>query len=56
MFTEAALGHFQEGSNLRDDDGAKRVFFGGECFLEGMSGEAYVMNAVPSSYFIHILF
>ncbi|KAL1334055.1 hypothetical protein AAHE18_11G149000 [Arachis hypogaea] len=26
---------------MRDDDGTKRVFFGGECFLEGISGEAY---------------
>ena len=37
MFTEAALGHSQEGSNFRDDDGAKRVFFGGERFIEGVS-------------------
>ncbi|KAG4971903.1 hypothetical protein JHK82_037572 [Glycine max] len=42
MFTEAALGHSQEGSNFRDDDGAKRVFFGGERFIEGVSGEAYI--------------
>jgi len=46
----------EEGSNLRDDDGAKRVFFGGERFIEGISGEAYVINAVPPSYFINILF
>ncbi|KAK2424001.1 hypothetical protein QL285_034409 [Trifolium repens] len=32
----------EEGSNLRDDDGAKRVFFGGERFIEGISGEAYI--------------
>ena len=51
MFTEAALGHSQEGSNFRDDDGAKRVFFGGERFIEGVSGEAYVLNAVPTTYF-----
>lgn len=56
MFTEAALGHSQEGSNFRDDDGAKRVFFGGERFIEGVSGEAYVINAVPPTYFINILF
>ncbi|GLT72538.1 hypothetical protein SLA2020_444640 [Shorea laevis] len=32
----------QGGANHRDDDGAKRVFFGGERFLEGISGEAYI--------------
>ena len=35
-------GRIQEGANRRDDDGAKRVFFGGERFLEGISGQAYV--------------
>jgi hypothetical protein len=49
MFTDATLGRSQVGSNLRDDDGAKRVFFGGERFIEGISGEAYVMNIVPST-------
>lgn len=29
-------------SNQKDDDGAKRVFFGGERFIDGVSGEAYV--------------
>ncbi|MCI02865.1 amino-terminal region of chorein A TM vesicle-mediated sorter, partial [Trifolium medium] len=42
MFTDATLGRSQVGSNLRDDDGAKRVFFGGERFIEGISGEAYI--------------
>ncbi|XP_052726420.1 uncharacterized protein LOC108334067 [Vigna angularis] len=42
MFTEATLDLSEEGSNLRDDDGAKRVFFGGERFIEGISGEAYI--------------
>lgn len=42
MFTEANLARAQEGANQRDDDGAKRVFFGGERFIEGISGEAYV--------------
>ncbi|XP_019453650.1 PREDICTED: uncharacterized protein LOC109355138 isoform X1 [Lupinus angustifolius] len=42
MFTDATLGRSQEGGNLRDDDGAKRVFFGGERFIEGISGEAYI--------------
>ncbi|GKV45780.1 hypothetical protein SLEP1_g52825 [Rubroshorea leprosula] len=32
----------QGGANHRDDDGAKRVFFGGERFLEGISGEANI--------------
>ncbi|XP_057528384.1 uncharacterized protein LOC130807247 [Amaranthus tricolor] len=35
-------GRVQEGANKRDDDGAKRVFFGGERFLEGISGQAYI--------------
>ena len=47
MFTGSTLGRSQEGANQRDDDGAKRVFFGGERFLEGISGEAYVMHTVP---------
>ncbi|KAJ1441910.1 Vacuolar protein sorting-associated protein 13, N-terminal domain [Sesbania bispinosa] len=42
MFTDATLGRSQAGANLRDDDGAKRVFFGGERFIEGISGEAYI--------------
>uniref|UniRef100_A0A1J3FWM1 UHRF1-binding protein 1-like n=1 Tax=Noccaea caerulescens TaxID=107243 RepID=A0A1J3FWM1_NOCCA len=41
MFTEANLARSEEG-NFRDDDGAKRVFFGGERFLEGISGQAYI--------------
>ncbi|GJS24631.1 hypothetical protein Tco_0453263 [Tanacetum coccineum] len=32
---------FSEGA-FKDDDGAKWVFFGGERFLEGISGEAYI--------------
>ncbi|XP_030441273.1 uncharacterized protein LOC115663413 isoform X1 [Syzygium oleosum] len=42
MFSEANLARAQEGADLRDDDGAKRVFFGGERFIEGISGEAYI--------------
>ncbi|XP_020591293.1 uncharacterized protein LOC110032114 isoform X2 [Phalaenopsis equestris] len=30
------------GKNGRDNDGAKRVFFGGERFLEGIAGQAYI--------------
>eukprot|EP00258_Populus_trichocarpa_P028792 XP_024444811.1 uncharacterized protein LOC18095895 isoform X1 [Populus trichocarpa] len=42
MFTDASLARAEEGASQRDDDGAKRVFFGGERFLEGISGEAYI--------------
>ncbi|XP_048235753.1 uncharacterized protein LOC8280713 isoform X2 [Ricinus communis] len=42
MFADASLARSQEGSTQRDDDGAKRVFFGGERFLEGISGEAHI--------------
>lgn len=42
MFSEANLARAQEGADQRDDDGAKRVFFGGERFIEGISGEAYI--------------
>ncbi|RDX88503.1 hypothetical protein CR513_29891, partial [Mucuna pruriens] len=42
MFTDATLGRSQRGANLRDEDGAKRVFFGGERLIEGISGEAYI--------------
>lgn len=54
-FTDPTFDHSQDGSNLRDDDGAKRAFFGGERFIEGISGEAYVMNSVPPIYFINIV-
>nr|XP_007132973.1 hypothetical protein PHAVU_011G140800g [Phaseolus vulgaris]ESW04967.1 hypothetical protein PHAVU_011G140800g [Phaseolus vulgaris] len=42
MFTDATLGRSQEGENLRDEDGAKRVLFGGERLIEGISGEAFI--------------
>ncbi|KAF3656570.1 putative autophagy-related protein 18f-like [Capsicum annuum] len=42
MFADAHFGSFQGGSNKRDEDGAKRVFFGGERFIEGISGEAHI--------------
>lgn len=32
----------EEASSRKDDDGAKRVFFGGERFIDRISGEAYV--------------
>ncbi|KAL5548246.1 hypothetical protein UlMin_003477 [Ulmus minor] len=42
MFTEAIVARSQGGGNQRDDDGAKRVFFGGERFIDGISGQAYI--------------
>ncbi|XP_068644395.1 uncharacterized protein [Aristolochia californica] len=42
MFTDAHLTCSGDGEKKRDDDGAKRVFFGGERFLEGISGQAYI--------------
>ncbi|KAK7262649.1 hypothetical protein RJT34_30224 [Clitoria ternatea] len=42
MFTDDTLGRSEKRANLIDDDGAKRVFFGGERFIEGISGEAYI--------------
>ncbi|OAY28562.1 uncharacterized protein LOC110600696 isoform X2 [Manihot esculenta] len=42
MFADASLARSQGGSTHREDDGAKRVFFGGERFLEGISGEAHI--------------
>ncbi|XP_057506904.1 uncharacterized protein LOC130790055 isoform X1 [Actinidia eriantha] len=41
MFADANFAASQEGSN-KDDDGAKRVFFGGERFIEGIAGQAYI--------------
>jgi len=43
MFTDTHLTSTTNGTNKRDDDGAKRLFFGGERFLEGISGQAYVI-------------
>lgn len=42
MFMDANIAHPEEEVNRRDEDGAKRVFFGGERFIEGISGEAYI--------------
>lgn len=44
MFADANLACAQEGPIGRDDDGAKRVFFGGERLIEGISGEANVIQ------------
>lgn len=51
MFADAHFGSSQGGSNKRDDDGAKRVFFGGERFIEGISGEAHVMQIGHTIFF-----
>nr|GEV74475.1 hypothetical protein [Tanacetum cinerariifolium] len=32
----------EDASSQKDDDGAKRAFFGGERFIDGISGEAYI--------------
>lgn len=32
----------QSGSNRKDNDGAKRMFFGGERFIDGISGQAHI--------------
>lgn len=42
MFMDANVASTQKAGNHRDDDGAKRAFFGGERFIEGISGEAFV--------------
>ncbi|XP_027910056.1 uncharacterized protein LOC114169213 isoform X2 [Vigna unguiculata] len=42
MFTDPTLGRSQEGSNPRDEDGEKRVLFGAERLIEGISGEAFI--------------
>ncbi|KAL6651988.1 hypothetical protein ACP70R_010913 [Stipagrostis hirtigluma subsp. patula] len=42
MFTDARFNSSSGQDNKRDDDGAKRMFFGGERFLEGISGEANI--------------
>ncbi|KAJ0974760.1 hypothetical protein J5N97_016725 [Dioscorea zingiberensis] len=42
MFTDACLASSNNEGTKHDDDGAKRLFFGGERFLEGISGEAFI--------------
>lgn len=44
MFMDARMASSSNQGNKRDADGAKRLFFGGERFLEGISGEAHVMQ------------
>lgn len=50
MFMDAHLQSSSSQGSKRDEDGAKRLFFGGERFLEGISGVAYV-NTISSSSF-----
>ncbi|XP_073025506.1 uncharacterized protein [Primulina eburnea] len=42
MFLDAKFSNSIDESNRKDEDGAKRVFFGGERFIEGISGEAHI--------------
>ncbi|KAL3508536.1 hypothetical protein ACH5RR_027937 [Cinchona calisaya] len=42
MFSDAHFACSEEGSRRKDEDGAKRIFFGGERFIEGISGEAHI--------------
>ncbi|KAL6844544.1 hypothetical protein ACP4OV_026217 [Aristida adscensionis] len=42
MFMDARFNSSSSQNDKRDDDGAKRMFFGGERFLEGISGEANI--------------
>lgn len=46
MFADGSIARTQEEGNQRGDDGAKRAFFGGERFIEGISGEANVMHII----------
>lgn len=42
MFTDANFDGSGKGSTKKDEDGANRAFFGGERFIEGISGEAHI--------------
>lgn len=52
MFTDSRFNSSSSKDNKRDDDGAKRLFFGGERFLEGISGEA---NVSKCCFFFQLL-
>lgn len=56
MFVDAHFASSQGGRNKRDEDGAKRVFFGGERFIEGISGEANVMPIGHTVFFYESYF
>ncbi|KAK3001081.1 hypothetical protein RJ639_022252 [Escallonia herrerae] len=57
MFTDANFEFSREGSSRKDDDGAKRFFFGGERFIEGISGEAYasVSDGEKAKYLTRVM-
>lgn len=42
MFADGSIARSNEGASQRDEDGAKRAFFGGERFIEGISAQAYI--------------
>ncbi|KAH9803351.1 Chorein N domain-containing protein [Citrus sinensis] len=42
MFADGSIARSNEGASHRDEDGAKRAFFGGERFIEGISAQAYI--------------
>ncbi|XP_011620325.1 uncharacterized protein LOC18425873 [Amborella trichopoda] len=42
MFADERLTSSNSRDTSRDDDGAKRLFFGGERFLDSISGQAYI--------------
>ncbi|KZV56427.1 hypothetical protein F511_00424 [Dorcoceras hygrometricum] len=42
MFSDSKFSNSLDESNRKDADGAKRLFFGGERFIEGISGEAHI--------------
>lgn len=48
MFTDELLMSPGNGDSKRDRDGAKRLFFGGERFLDSISGVANVNSVLPS--------
>lgn len=50
MFADARLTSPNSRESKRDEDGAKRLFFGGERFLEGISGQANVMPIYLCNY------
>lgn len=54
MFADASVASSHEGANQRDEDGAKRAFFGGERFIEGISAQAYVMQIIHFKLFLVI--
>ena len=48
MFADARFNSSSSQDNKRDDDGAKQMFFGGEKFLAGISGDSNVSVSVSN--------